>query len=69
MFKGKSWTHTAFMHNEAWKRQATTSFCNDVVVCQYWKLEMIQKVGPQFPEYLLLTNKMKEILPIMEFLP
>ena len=62
MFKGKSWTHTAFMHYEAWKSQARF-FCYDVV-CQYWKW-MIQKVGPQFPEYMVLTNEMKGILPIM----
>ncbi|KAK4028639.1 hypothetical protein OUZ56_021643 [Daphnia magna] len=62
MFKGESWTHTAFMHYEAWKSQATF-FCYDVV-CQYWKW-MHQKVGPEFPEYMMLTKEMTEILPIM----
>ncbi|XP_045023333.1 uncharacterized protein LOC116936194 [Daphnia magna] len=62
MFKGESWTHTAFMHYEAWKSQATF-FCYDVV-CQYWKW-MHQKVGPEFPEYMMLTKEMTGILPIM----
>ncbi|KAK4030551.1 hypothetical protein OUZ56_023794 [Daphnia magna] len=59
VFKGESWTHTAFMHYEAWKSQATF-FCYDVV-CQYWKW-MHKKVGPEFPEYMMLK---KGILPIM----
>jgi hypothetical protein len=62
MFKGESWTHTAFMHHEAWKSKATF-FCYDVV-CQYWKW-MLQKVGAEFPEYDLMTKEMTGILPIM----
>ncbi|KAK4028155.1 hypothetical protein OUZ56_017415 [Daphnia magna] len=62
MFKGESWTHTAFMHNEAMKSNAKF-FCYDVV-CQYWKW-MKTKVARHFPEYRNLTSEMTGILPIM----
>ena len=62
MFKGESWTHTAFMHNEAMKSNAKF-FCYDVV-CQYWKW-MKKKVAGHFPEYSNLTSEMTGILPIM----
>ena len=62
IFKGESWTHTAFMHNEAMKNNAKF-FCYDVV-CQYWKW-VKEKVAPKFPEYAKLTSDMKGILPIM----
>jgi hypothetical protein len=66
MFNGESWTHTAFMHNEALKSNAKF-FCYDVV-CQYWKW-MKTKVAGHFPEYSNLTisniSEMTGILPIM----
>ena len=62
MFKGESWTHTLFMHNEAYKRGAK-NFVYDVV-CQYEKW-LRQKVCREFPEYLPLLEEMKGVLPIM----
>ena len=62
MFKGESFTHAAYMHNEAMKCNAE-NFCYDVV-CRYWKW-MKEKVSKQFPEYRNLTRKMNGFLPIM----
>ena len=61
MFKGESWTHTAFMHNEAMKNNAKF-FCYDVV-CRYWK--WMKKVSLCFPEYAKLTKNMGGFLPRM----
>lgn len=62
MFKGESFTHVAFIHNEA-MRCGSKFFCYDVI-CQYWKW-MGKKVSKQFPEYRGLTKKMNGFLPIM----
>jgi hypothetical protein len=61
MFKGESFTHAAYMHNEAMNRNAK-NFCYDVV-CRYW--EWMKKVSKHFPEYKKLTTTMGAFLPIM----
>ena len=60
-FKGESFTHSAFMHNEAMKRHCKF-FCYDVV-CRYWK--WMKKVSLYFPEYAKLTKNMGGFLPRM----
>lgn len=62
MFEGESFTHAAYMHNEA-KKSKASFFCYDVV-CKYWEW-MANKVSKNFTEYRGLTKEMGGFLPIM----
>ena len=62
MFKGESFTHALYMHNEAYKRGAK-NFCYDVI-CRYQKW-LKTKVVRNFKEYRKLATEMGGFLPIM----
>jgi len=62
MFKGESFTHALYLHNEAAKLGAK-HFCYDVF-CTYSKW-LAKKVFPNFPEFRRLILNMDGFLPVM----